>query len=144
MPADLSQLDSPHPLKVAHRVSVSARSTETHTVKVPEWQNVPAWLDQSVLAKSTEDRSSGRIDVGLGYTMFMSQNEDLPQDVCQKNFSTPPQGIVPSTGSQQPSPPNSFDTMLVEANDHFSMPSSMSPPLTYSFQETSIARRIHR
>ena len=84
------------------------------------------------------------MDVGLGYTIFMPETEDILQTFNNTPPPIEPPEIVSSQGYHQPSPTETLDIFRPDIADAPSIPSSLSPPLTYSFQETSIARRIHR
>ena len=79
------------------------------------------------------------MDIGMGYQMFMNDNVDQSQPL---NFSSIP--VESINDFQQASSVDSFDMFHAEIPENVSIPGSLSPPMTYSFQETSIARRIHR
>jgi hypothetical protein len=71
--------------------------------------------------------------------MFMPDNEDQTPAL---NFSGMP--VDSMNDFQQTSSVDSFELFHAEIPENVSIPGSLSPPMTYSFQETSIARRIHR
>jgi hypothetical protein len=85
------------------------------------------------------------MEIGLGYTIRLTpENEDQTQPMTFGGFEAEPMDIVTSSSFQQPSNIDSFDMFHAELPDTLSIQGSLSPPMTYSFQETSIARRIHR
>ena len=133
------------PPKPVHRTSTSSKCTEAPTTTVPEAKNVPSWLDQSVVSSSSsKSRYNTAADVGMGYTLYLPEAEDASQPVDFMSFPSELKEMVPSLEYQPPSQEDPFDIMHVEIPESFSIPCSLSPPITYSFQETSIARRIHR
>ena len=144
MHADFDGIGTSEPPEAVHRASISSRGTETLTKKVPQAKNVPSWLDQSVVSSSIKPKLNGSADIGLGYTMFMPENEDVSHNINDMSFPAGSQEVVQSTEYGQFSSEDPFDVLRVQVSDTTSIPNSLSPPLTYSFQETSIARRIHR
>ena len=97
-------------------------------------------MDQSVVAPSFNPKIRGSMDVGMGYTIVLPENEERAPPLTFGGLQTEPLVDV-----QPQSHVDSFDMFHAEQSlDNISVPGSLSPPMTYSFQETSIARRIHR
>lgn len=79
------------------------------------------------------------MDVGMGYTMLMPETPEKSPLTFAGIQSELPVDLQPDSNL------DSFDMFHTDQSlDNLSIPGSLSPPMTYSFQETSIARRIHR
>ena len=131
--------------KPVHRSSTSSETIKPAAADIVEPKNVPSWLDQSVVAPSFNPKRRGSMEIGLGYSIRLSpENEDQTQPLTFGGFEAEPMDIGTSSSFPQASNIDSFDMFHAEMPDTLSLPGSLSPPMTYSFQETSIARRIHR
>jgi hypothetical protein len=140
MRADVVAIDSDHAPRPTHKASTSSNVSDIPTAPAVQAKNVSSWMDQSLVAPSFNPRSRGSIDVGMGYTMVVPENAEPAAPLTfggiqiESNLRIQPQSNV-----------DSFDMFHAEQSlDNISVPGSLSPPMTYSFQETSIARRIHR
>lgn len=138
-PGDAHVEDVPEPA-----APVSANATDTTAVKhtdeislVPK--NVPSWIDEAALSHT--ERRSQRPEIGMGYTMYTSGAFDQLVD----NFSIPTMAHamqprpfdMPSSISPEPNIPSLPQRSL-------SIGDELSLPKTYSFHETTLARRLHR
>ncbi|KAK5155062.1 hypothetical protein LTS14_006017 [Recurvomyces mirabilis] len=85
--------------------------------------NVPSWLDQSVLKKLNDTIPTTHL--GLGYTMSFGKDESLIPAL------TPPSNLAYEAFVSCPPVPTSI-------------PRELPPITTYSFQETTLGRRLHR
>ena len=103
-------------------------------------KNVPSWLDQAALSAQPKQRSP--LDVGLGYTAYVSENEDTGQVMDFGDLSNQAQAIVPLASKQQPL--DIWESLQLQGGETLNLSSQLSPPMTYSFQETSFSRRLHR
>ncbi|KAK0785298.1 hypothetical protein LTS16_013108 [Friedmanniomyces endolithicus] len=98
--------------------------------------NVPSWLDQSVLNEGERRRSPE--PVGMGYTMYLDNTgEDrLIEDIDLLEQS---RALV----QKQPTR-TTYDTLLNLNHDDIRIPQQLPTIQTYSFQETTFARQLHR
>jgi hypothetical protein len=117
--------------------SITVRHTED-TSLVPK--NVPSWLDKATLGQT--GRQAQQPDVGMGYTLYTPGVFD--QHVETFNIPTMPHGMHPRS-------PVMPDIISLEPNNAPQMPQrslsasgELPPPKTYSFHETTLARRLHR
>ncbi|TKA73658.1 hypothetical protein B0A55_06510 [Friedmanniomyces simplex] len=98
--------------------------------------NVPSWLDQAVLNEA-EKRGSPD-SVGMGYTIYPGEiGEDQPVD----DFALPEQNRA--LVQKQP-PLTVYDALTSLLPDDIRIPRQLPTITTYSFQESSFARRLHR
>jgi hypothetical protein len=117
--------------------SITVRQTEDMSL-VPK--NVPSWLDKATLGQT--GRQAQQPDVGMGYTLYTPGVFD--QHVETFNIPTMAHAMHP----RSPAMP---DIIPVESTNAPHMPQrslsasgELPPPKTYSFHETTLARRLHR
>ena len=117
----------------AHSLSTRRKSIEP--------QNVPSWMDKSTLSRGTRHRPP--MEVGMGYTMFMQEPESL-DSTDNFDFDVPSAPILDT--SMLPKTPDfsSTDLFRAEILDSSPLPLQLSPLITFSFQEATFARRLHR
>jgi len=122
----------------ADETNIVAKQPEQ--IALPSVKNVPSWIDQAALAHT--EKSSQGPDIGMGYTMYMPNSFDQLLDNC----SVPSQ----AQGFRIPSQTLPFDfnapNLLHQEPPTLSLSPSaeLPPPKTYSFQERTLARRLHR
>jgi hypothetical protein len=112
---------------------------------LPIVKNVPSWIDQAALTHT--ERSNQRSDIGMGYTMYMPNSFDQLLDNNSSVPSLAQNFRIPSQNSPITLP---FDfnapNLLHQQPPTLSLSPSAELPLpkTYSFQERTLARRLHR
>lgn len=111
----------------------SANSTNDPNKSI-EPKNVPSWMDQAALHSMPKPRGNA-VEVGMGYTMYSG---DTAMEYA--GFDPMSQALVPAKSPT----PNSLDGFRIDIPAGFSMPPSISGPTTYSFQEGTFSRRLHR
>jgi hypothetical protein len=108
-------------------------------------KNVDSWLDQSVVGQPSRFDAS-RNNLGMGYAMFMPTEEDEP--TTKPPLEPPEQALILPPKSLEPVQPSALfdfnDLGLQFASGIDVPPPELTPPITYSFQETSFGRRLHR
>jgi hypothetical protein len=120
----------------------ATRQTEQNLL--PIVKNVPSWIDQTTLTHSAG--SIQRSDIGMGYTMYMPNTFDRPAE----NNSVP--SLAQNLRFQWQNSPMSLPFDLNAPNILHQEPPTLSlspsaelpPPKTYSFQERTLGRRLHR
>ncbi|KAK4916651.1 hypothetical protein LTR49_015349 [Elasticomyces elasticus] len=126
------EFDMPQPKRRASTTTPSVQTAVSQ--RRPEPINVPSWLDQSVLDEAQKRTSPGM--VGMGYTMYLSEpSEDQPIDY----FNIQSQKEEPALKQPQQKINNAVARLLPD-----SIPKQLRNDTTYSFQETTFARRLHR
>ena len=132
------------PLATSLVGETSSATIQTEQNALPIVKNVPSWIDKAALTHS--DKLTQRSDIGMGYTMYTPNAFDQ----MVENFSIPSlaQGL---RGSSQNSPFTlPFDlhapNLLHQEPPTLSLSSSseLPAPKTYSFQEKTLGRRLHR
>lgn len=120
--------------------NVNTMRQEEELPLVPTGKNVPSWLDQSTL--SHREKGTQQPDIGMGYTMYMPAAFDQLAD----NFRVPTLAQAMAAPAAEPSSTDLFgDLGSSVPNQHsLSLEQELVPPKTYSFQETTLARRLHR
>lgn len=108
-------------VEVPRRAS-SGSQNRNEVLDVPEPKCVPSWMDQSIL---DNPRNPSADDLRMGYTLFSDPDQT--------------QAVVPSQQHNSPRG-ESYPTFRTEAP----VPSIGPPPRTYSFEESTFARRLHR
>jgi hypothetical protein len=132
--AETETLPTPPPTDETNSVAV-----QTEQNPLPIVKNVPSWIDQAALTHN--EGSTQRSDIGMGYTLYMPNTFDQLTD--NNNYTIPTSQISPI------SLPN-FDfnapNLLHQSPPTLSLSPSaeLPPPKTYSFQERTLARRLHR
>jgi hypothetical protein len=100
--------------------------------------NVPSWLDQSVLNEA-QKRISPEI-VGMGYTMYMTgQGDRDDQSLDYLNMDSLSQAVAQKQPQQ-----TVYDALTNLLPDDIRIPRQLPTITTYSFQESTFARRLHR
>ncbi|KAI7665351.1 hypothetical protein KC322_g16844, partial [Hortaea werneckii] len=102
-------------------------------------RNVPQWLDQSAVQSQPRDpASAGQI---MGFRLHNHQATGLAPEVEEQY----PKGLSHALiTSSRPAHRVEFSPFLDGALSDLPLPSSPKPPITYSFQEASFGRRLHR
>jgi hypothetical protein len=145
--AAAAEAEAPLTPPLADEANSAARQTEQNPL--PIVKNVPSWIDQAALTHA--EGSTQRSDIGMGYTMYMpntfdnlSETYTLP--TLAHNLRTPSQTTpiptIPTTLPYDFNAPN----LLHQSPPTLSLSPSAELPLpkTYSFQEQTLARRLHR
>ena len=102
-------------------------------------RNVPQWLDQSAVQSQPRDpASAGQI---MGFRLHNHQITGLAPEVEEQYPNGQSHALITSN---RPAPRVEFSPFLDGALSDLSLPPSPKPPITYSFQETSFGRRLHR
>lgn len=138
-PAEEDLSDSSPPMQSP---LAAARPHEDPLQRSTVIMNVPSWLDQSALQQ--EPKPTTLMDVGLGYTMYTPEAEEFAQAVECTNFGQRSQAIVPFETSDQALMLTDFDVPAAQLPTNLQILHQPTPPMTYSFQETSFGRRLHR
>ena len=95
-----------------------------------EPQNVPSWIDKSTLSHSAKPKAP--MDVGMGYTLFMQEPESMGSVTDNFGFDPPADEF------------SSTELFRAEILDSTPLPLGLSPLITFSFQEATFSRRLHR
>jgi hypothetical protein len=112
-------------------------STDSSTGAQYEPQNVSSWIDRATLTHTREESDLGQI--GLGYTLFMPETNDLAVEPNYFHIDHTSEGL-----DQTPNPnPQQLNSLRIEIPE-LRNTASLTPPRTYSFQESTFARRLHR
>jgi len=125
-------------------VDITSPARQTDHLPLPSVKNVPSWIDQAALTHT--ERPSQRSDIGMGYTMYMPNHFDQ----MLENFSVPALAQALRSPSQNSPLTLPFDlnapNLLHQEPPTLSLSPSaeLPPPKTYSFQEKTLARRLHR
>jgi hypothetical protein len=116
--------------------SNTARHVEDMSL-VPK--NVPSWMDETTLGHT--GRQNQQPDVGMGYRMYTPSTFDQMVDNSMvpgpARAMHPQSRDMPETIILEPKAPNMHHRSLSASGE-------LDPPKTYSFQETTLARRLHR
>jgi hypothetical protein len=108
--------------------------------RVPEPTNVASWLDQS--AVRTAAKTNAATEVGMGYTMFVQGGQDRDNLGI---YHEPQVGApVAKMQLQQQQQQTVYDVLSNLMPEDVRIPRELPPTTTYSFQETTFARRLHR
>ncbi|KAK3072685.1 hypothetical protein LTR53_006380 [Teratosphaeriaceae sp. CCFEE 6253] len=130
--------DSDLPQAKQHPTTGTSSSDKELRHRGTEPINVPSWLDQSVL-NETRDRTPPDM-VGMGYTMFVPeplQGEEQLLDF----FNTQEQSRALVLKQPQSNGDDALSNLLP---DELRLPRQLPTITTYSFQETTFGRRLHR
>jgi hypothetical protein len=127
-----------------HTFSTASKSAEASHESNVEPKNVSSWLDESVLAK----QSRSNFTAPMGYTLFddnNGSNEDDAPPLEMVSFNVDASdAAAPNHGLEDSLNADSFDVLPDQFSNDFVIPNAPTPPMTYSFQETTFARRLHR
>lgn len=130
------------PTQPIQRTSNSLKGADVLNEVSLEAQNVPAWIDQSTLAPVNKSKVSDWTDMGLGYTMYLPETEGA---VWTNDLSASVEAQKPhSQGYGQFSGSSTVEMSDAELPGSLQLSFQPPPPMTYSFQETTFARRVHR
>lgn len=125
----------PEVTEVIQRTSVSNGSDQNKSLTP---KNVPSWMDQAALQSIPKHRGSA-VEIGMGYSLMANQTGDeMNIDYLGDFVQSQP------LGPAKPPSPGSFNAFRVDMPNSFNIPASISAPTTYSFQETTFGRRLHR
>ncbi|EMF14011.1 uncharacterized protein SEPMUDRAFT_61970 [Sphaerulina musiva SO2202] len=147
-PCEHSLDDPPAKSQRESTSSIHGSSTEQYQTTM-EPRNVPSWIDRSAILEQQQPKPQDPASVGLGYTLYMPEPEEM-EDVEQECFAPldPTSTALTSPSSlelpRQPQQRQSFELFPQEIPEYPSIPASPTPPRTYSFQETTFGRRLHR
>jgi hypothetical protein len=130
-----------------------------------EPQNVPSWIDRSaVLEQQQRAQPRDPASVGMGYTLYMQETDgsDAAHEYIPTFGATSATALGPVSSSSSPSSSSSkesphqqsqqqqqqqqnFDIFRLQVPEYaVGIPPSIPPARTYSFQETTFGRRLHR
>ena len=118
---------------------MSSEGAEVQAQTVPVVQNVPSWLDQSAVESANKLKPNGT-PWGYGY---LPEKDNTSQTWDVTRFHNEPEEIVPTDVDWEPFR-SDIDIHRAEILDSIPLSQQLTPPLTYSFQETTFARRLHR
>lgn len=125
----------------------SAPSNDAPAILSAE-DSTPTWLDKDAISHTQPEESL--VNIGMGYAAYLPEaderNEEAPRKRNHDYFSLDnrPQMTVEDVQVHPPRLPNSFDIYRAEIPEAVPLIPELSPPLTYSFQETTFGRRLHR
>lgn len=126
--------------------NAGAEGDPSRQAAVGDPKNVSSWIDQTVV--NAQAKAGNPNDIGMGYTMYLSDGPGnaLPSIGTLTNFDAVSQAFAGSAqhSSQTQGPSSSFDAFRVELPQTSSIPPTIDPPITYSFDESTFARRLHR
>jgi len=136
--------EAPSTVQPVDDISSPAKQAEQIPLPLPSVKNVPSWIDQAALTHT--ERPSQRSDIGMGYTMYMPNAFDQ----LVENYSVP--SLAQNLRSPSQASPLTLPFDLTAPNLLHQEPPTLSlspsaelpPPKTYSFQERTLARRLHR
>ena len=129
-----------------HRASTSSSKFSVPATLSAE-KTLPLWLDYSAASQSLQQKDAGPIEIDLGYTMYVQEAEEVPQQVDYFNFDRQAQVVVPASHKQQQltnQQPTTYYIFRAVVPENIELLLELPPPMTYSFYETSFARRLHR
>lgn len=122
-----------------HRDSAASLVSGSPSANPEETYDSSSWLDKAAVASTRQANVDDAVVSALGYR-WTTENGDLPQatetSITAKAKEIPQPQIIPD---YQPSAVDNSRLGMF-----YSIPSDLSPPRTYSFQETSFARRVLR
>lgn len=138
--------ESPADEALSRPSSVPAPEEAAVSRRVPQVRNVPAWMDESAVSSEARRPGPSLTDLGMGYTLFAADGDEVAMDLGLLAKDAVSGALVPS--SQPVSSPGklSFSDVFLD-NDIATFPllsPQPSPPRTFSFQESTFARRLHR
>ncbi|EME46613.1 hypothetical protein DOTSEDRAFT_22662 [Dothistroma septosporum NZE10] len=124
-------------------ISTGSDQGKESTRPVAEPKNVPSWMDEHVLHPTP--RQKGSAEVGMGYTLYMQPADELLPNMPQPfdyfhHFEQPSQALVAST---KPSSAGFLNRSQSPCR-MVTLPPELNAPRTYSFQESTFGRRLHR
>ncbi|KAK3713397.1 hypothetical protein LTR37_008589 [Vermiconidia calcicola] len=126
-----------------HGTSTSSGTNESGCEKTMQPKNVPSWLDQSVLS-SINDPKSSSTNCPLGYSMLLPENETSLQSTECMATGNVGSAVASTETHQQTVPIAASDISYADIQEAFPLTPQPRLPMTYSFQETTLARRLHR
>ncbi|KAK4504088.1 hypothetical protein PRZ48_005003 [Zasmidium cellare] len=107
--------------------------------KSTEPKNVPSWMDEAAVQAVSKARAP-TAQVGMGYEMYADQGADAMAIDYLGDFGQS-QALTPA----KPGSLSSFDAAFrMDMPSQINIPPSLTTPMTYSFQETTFGRRLHR
>ncbi|WPH04915.1 Hypothetical protein R9X50_00781200 [Acrodontium crateriforme] len=129
---------------MSHKSRLPRNEDVVDTQIIATGKNVPAWMDDA--AASVPPRTMAPMDIGMGYTAFLPNNAapvtTQPEEYFVFGNHNPATGLVAQKYMQHS--PNNPRSSPPASRDMSRMSPSLSPPMTYSFQESSFGRRLHR
>jgi hypothetical protein len=127
------------------RTARTPRQNSTANTNAAKPKNVPSWLDESTLTHTNNAAAGDTGNVGMGYVMYMPQDDQThssePEDI--NNMLQQIQQPLPAQVSEALEQEDFFNVFEIGGNT-FPMAHNPRPPMTYSFQESTFARRLHR
>jgi hypothetical protein len=107
-------------------------------------RNVPSWLDQTAIATANKTKTRYDNDVGMGYSMLLPDDDPLQNsDPLGLNANSEMRDILNLNEHSNAQLEGALGNLGPDF-DPTPVYKSPSPPLTYSFQESTFARRLHR
>lgn len=133
----------PKVARLLHRASSGSDQGQDAIRPAAEPRNVPSWMDQNVVQSHARQR--GTTEVGMGYTMYMQPAEDSPSNMSPSmdyfgNLDPMSHAMVPTTRASSANSPG----MLRANAGAATLPPELGAPRSYSFQESTFGRRLHR
>ena len=127
---------------------------------IPQVKNVPSWLDQSAVSSEANRPKPSTTEIGMGYSLYNDNDnqagggsgDDTNSNLMDIDLSLI-KDLDPSAPARHPSslsPPDSADYItfahpfFIDDADPFPIPHQPAPARTFSFQESTFARRLHR
>ena len=138
-PGDSHVEDLPEPavpISATANNSTTARHSDEMSL-IPK--NVPSWIDEATLGQT--GRRNQRPDIGMGYTMYTPETFDPLVEAFN---------IPTLAHAMQSRPFDISSSTLAEPNEttlpqcSLSVSDELALPKTYSFNETTLGRRLHR
>lgn len=117
--------------------SAAPQAKAVDVVAVPQVRNVPSWLDQSAVSSAANREGPSPTDLSIGYVFSGAAGDDIAMDLGP-----------PLDRSQTTAAPEKITFSNAFFDDDFTpfaFPSPQpAPPRTFSFQESTFARKLHR
>ncbi|KAF2170090.1 hypothetical protein M409DRAFT_19697 [Zasmidium cellare ATCC 36951] len=124
--------------EITQIIQQSSGSNDGDQNKTMQPKNVPSWMDEAAVQAVSRPRGS-TAQVGMGYEMYNDQGTDEMDIDYLGDF-----GQSQAIGPAKPSSLSSFDAFRMDMPTSMNIPASLTSPMTYSFQETTFGRRLHR
>jgi hypothetical protein len=135
-----AEADAPLTPPLADETNSVSRQTEQNPL--PIVKNVPSWIDQAALTHA--EGSTQRSDIGMGYTMYMPNAFDNLSETYNTIPSLAQNSRIPTTLPYDFNAPTLLHQSPPTLSISLSPSAELPPPKTYSFQERTLARRLHR
>lgn len=133
----------------AATISVSREPEDTMTVSAviaSQVRNVPTWMDQSAVSSAANRLEPSPLDLGMGYSLMPAGGEETVMELEALSRDLGPLFTHSPPASGASPEKITFSTAFFDDDfAPFPVPTPQpSPPRTFSFQESTFARRLHR